>query len=638
MVPPDLDSDNALSVAIVGTGPRGLSVLERLLIRLSPGWAPRDVVIWAIDPVEHGPGRVWRTDQPGWLTMNATAGEVTVRSPDNDLLAGSTVTDAPSFADWTVEADGQRLGSDDYPERRQYGRYLRAIFDQLSAHAPAGVRVHRVRGVVTALHRGGGRQWLEVDHGTRRLRVDKVVLATGHADLEASDEDLKLRNHVDRHPGLRYIGQGLVTDLPLRAIAPGDPLAVRGLGLAFYDVLWSLTLGRGGRFRPSGNGALQYLPSGQEPVIYAGSRSGLPFLARARVTQPPQTSPNPVVLTPERLRALRATALATRGSPQLDFAAEVKPLLQHEMGIAYYGCAARLRSGQGAERRLTAAYRALLDDDHPVEQARVGQLLVRHGLGDLRRVRFEALARPFDQTAFSDAADFSSRLLGLLRRDVAESRRGTVVSPLKAALETLRTLRPALPSVVDFGGLLPASHRDFLTRWAPMSLVLSAGPPASHVEQVTALIEAGVLEIVGPQAQFSAGRADRGFTVESPAVPGSRRTARVMLDARVPTTDLRRDTAPLVRQLLAIGRIGEYVNTGPGDQERFATGGLAVTPTPSHVVDAEGRPDPDLYAIGVATEHTRWFTQVGTGRPGRDSPFCHDADGIALDVLAVLRA
>jgi len=58
-----------------------LSVLERLLIRLSPGWAPRDVVIWAIDPVEHGPGRVWRTDQPGWLTMNATAGEVTVRSP-----------------------------------------------------------------------------------------------------------------------------------------------------------------------------------------------------------------------------------------------------------------------------------------------------------------------------------------------------------------------------------------------------------------------------------------------------------------------------------------------------------------------------------------------------------------------------
>ncbi|HEX8761952.1 MAG TPA: hypothetical protein VF734_18705 [Pseudonocardiaceae bacterium] len=34
--------------------------------------------------------------------------------------------------------------------------------------------------------------------------------------------------------------------------------------------------------------------------------------------------------------------------------------------------------------------------------------------------------------------------------------------------------------------------------------------------------------------------------------------------------------------------------------------------------------------------HTRWFTQVGTGRPGRDSSFCRDTDGIALDVLTAL--
>jgi methylaspartate mutase epsilon subunit len=124
------------------------------------------------------------------------------------------------------------------------------------------------------------------------------------------------------------------------------------------------------------------------------------------------------------------------------------------------------------------------------------------------------------------------------------------------------------------------------------------------------------------------------FTVESPAVTGSRHPAETMLDARVPTTNLRRDRSPLVRQLLSEGVITEYVNAGPDGQQPFPTGGLAVTPTPCRVLDAKGRPDPDLYALGVATEHTRWFTQVGTGRPGHDSPFRREADAIARDVLA----
>lgn len=629
----DPEGDGVLSVAIVGSGPRGLSVLERLLIRLSARAPARPVVIWAIDPVEHGPGRVWRTDQPRWLTMNATAGEVTVLSPDDHLLPGRTR--AGSFAEWTAEGDVPPLEPADYPQRRHYGRYLRTVFDQLCVRVPAGVLVRPVRGVATALHRSGGRQWLDLDHG-RRLRVDKVVLATGHAELEASEGDRALRDHADRHAGLRHIGPGLVTDMPLAAIAPGSALAVRGLGLTFYDVLRSLTLGRGGRFERAGDGTLRYLPNGQEPIVYAGSRSGLPFLARARVAQPPQTAPSPVALTPERLAALRAAAFAARGSPQLDFAAEVEPLIWHEMDYVYYTCAARLRYGQQAGRRFATAYRGLLAREHPVSPEQVEQLLARHRLDDLPRIRFEALARPFDATAFAGAGHFRRQLAGLLRRDVAEARRGTVASPLKAALEALRALRPALPSVVDLGGLLPGAHRDFLTRWAPMSLVLSAGPPPSHVEQVAALLDAGVLEIAGPGARFCADRADRCFAVMSPAVPGSRRVADVLLDARVPTTDLRRDTSPLSRQLVADGRISEYVNTGPGGQDAFATGGLAVTATPSRVLDRVGRPDPDLYAIGVATEHTRWFTQVGTGRPGRDSPFCRDADGIACDVLAAV--
>jgi methylaspartate mutase epsilon subunit len=79
--------------------------------------------------------------------------------------------------------------------------------------------------------------------------------------------------------------------------------------------------------------------------------------------------------------------------------------------------------------------------------------------------------------------------------------------------------------------------------------------------------------------------------------------------------------------------ISEYVTTDPATGEHYHTGGLAVTGTPYRVIDAAGQPAEDIYAIGVVTQNTRWFTQVGTGRPGQDSPLCRDADAIALAIL-----
>src|SRR4051794_35788775 len=143
---PDPQAAGTWSVAIVGLGPRGLSVLERLLIRLSTRPTLCPVIIWAIEPCQHGPGRVWRTDQPWWLTMNATAGEATVRSPDNSILAADTSAAAPSFADWTARDQGPNLQSADYPERRRYGQYLQTAFDELCASAPVGARVQPVLG------------------------------------------------------------------------------------------------------------------------------------------------------------------------------------------------------------------------------------------------------------------------------------------------------------------------------------------------------------------------------------------------------------------------------------------------------------------------------------------------------------
>lgn len=106
----------SLSVALLGVGPRGLSVLERLLIRLRDEPPAGKVAIWAVDPVEHGSGRVWRTGQPAWLTTNATAAEVTVRSPDGFVSE-------PTFDDRRVPGRGVRR----VVRRRAAPRRVRAV-------------------------------------------------------------------------------------------------------------------------------------------------------------------------------------------------------------------------------------------------------------------------------------------------------------------------------------------------------------------------------------------------------------------------------------------------------------------------------------------------------------------------------
>ncbi|MEU8346179.1 FAD/NAD(P)-binding protein [Spirillospora sp. NPDC048832] len=571
-----------LDVALIGLGPRGLSVLERLLVRLHAAPPDGTVTIWAFDSVEHGAGRIWRTDQPSWLAANTSASEVSIHSSDSPLLPGNG--DHPhSMVDWAG------LEPHQYPSRPLYGRYLVQAFDELRASAPRGVLVRPILQEVTKLTRGAtGQLWVTTE--SLEVRIDKAVIATGHPRLEPTPEENALRAHADRHPGTRYIGPGLAAEMPLEEIPPGDIVAVRGLGLTFYDLARSMTIGRGGRFVNGHGDALRYVPSGQEPRLVAGSRSGLPFLARPALSRSPDAPSRPSVLTEERLRCARETAMAVRGSPQLDFATEIEPLIELEAS-AQYG---RLRGHVDSVLKL---------------------------------------ADPFGGMRFAGMGAFRRKLTRLLCNDVREAGKGILGSPEKAATETLRMIRPFLASVVDFGGLLPHSHDDFLSRFVPASFILSAGPPASHVAQLAALLEAGVVDVVGPEVRVRPEPGTGGFTIGSPRVQGSERLARTLVEARTPATDVSRDTAPLIRRLLADGMVSEHITTDPATGRSCRAGGLAVTPAPYHVIRADRVPDPDIHALGVVTDGARWFTQVGSGRPGQDSPFHRDADAIAASIL-----
>jgi hypothetical protein len=57
---------------------------------------------------------------------------------------------------------------------------------------------------------------------------------------------------------------------------------------------------------------------------------------------------------------------------------------------------------------------------------------------------------------------------------------------------------------------------------------------------------------------------------------------------------------------------------------------VAVGEAPFHPLDAAGRPDENLYVLGLPTEHVRWFMQVGVTPPG------HPDRGLGADAEAVV--
>ncbi|MFE5845345.1 FAD-binding protein, partial [Streptomyces niveus] len=480
------------------------------------------------------------------------------------------------------------------------------------------------------LHGGqpDGPQSVLLADGTRLDGLDAVVLAQGHLPVAGGPGERELADFARAH-ALTYVPPANPADTDLSAVRPGEAVALRGLGLNFFDHLTLFTLGRGGTYTRQGD-RLVYGPSGREPRLYAASRRGIPYHSRGRNQKGAHGRHIPQVLTPAELDRLRTAARLGGG---LDFGRDLWPLIAKEVETVYYTALLARRLGGPEADRFAARYLG------PAwGSAEESDLLDAYGIGPDDHWDWKYLSAPHADQGFRGPADHRDWLLGILRRDLAESAAGNVEGPLKAALDVLRDLRNEIRLVVDHGGLTGGSHRDDLERWyTPLNAFLSIGPPAERIEQMIALIEAGVLTVLGPGMRVSTdtdtGMSGGAFTVEAPAVPGSLTRVTTLVEARLPEPDLRRTTDPLLTDLLATGQCRPYAIADPR-LGAYETGGLAVTPRPYRLVDIEGRAHPRRFAYGVPTEAVHWATAAGV-RPGVNSVTLGDSDAIALAILAL---
>ncbi|WP_284753439.1 FAD/NAD(P)-binding protein [Arthrobacter sp. efr-133-R2A-120] len=657
-----------IRVGLIGAGPRGTSVLERLLAN----WAAtesqgRSLHIDVVDPYPAGPGHVWQPEQSRLYLMNTQSFYPTL-IPEDERLAPPL--GGGSFEQWRAEqrsvgghglsaeerAELAALASDDFPSRALYGRYLRSTLEELLDRVPAGVEIAFHRKNAVAVHplaggpaegdpdgspgqpAGGGFD-VELDDGAR-LTVDSLVLALGHLESRLNPEQRSFRE-VAGELGLLYVPPAAPADVDWALVPDGETVLVRGMGLNFFDVMGQLTEGRGGQFVPAEDGLqgkLKYVPSGREPKIIAASRRGTPYRAKAGLDGYYPKSVRLRYLTESAVERFAAAGI------QPGFDHDLWPLLHRDALWAYYSTlvVAEPVAVSDATEFLAALEDFLQPHAHATGrwENQVGELVSTH-VAASRRLDLLGLAAPLAGHSFASRKELDAAVVDYLDDDARRSALGEA-DPVKMAIGALHTGRAILKSAVADGGITDESWVGELRGWFESFVEgLASGPPALRAEQLAALARAGVVSFVGPDPRFSVDRSQRAFRAVSAWVHDDAAEARTLIEAMSPANRVGVSVSPLLRQLLADGLVRPKVMmTAEGTPVQ--TSGLDVQPHPYRLVGANGSVTPGMYALGLQLSSTQWGTAIAAeARPSDGRGYrsgqrtLRDADEIARDMLGL---
>ncbi|WP_234261170.1 FAD/NAD(P)-binding protein [Halomonas sp. MCCC 1A11062] len=601
-------------IAIVGMGPRGISVLEKLIKYIDEvSLDGQEVEIMMIDPGPCGEG-AHSSDQHEDLLINTVASQISIFGLDS-LVNGAH---GPSLTEWARQAGYRRIGnryrisnsgegdaiSDaDYLPRRLLGQYLGWAFEQMTCSLPERIQIRHIRRRVLDLRKIDDETFLlELDEGPQLL-ANYIVLATGHGTRSPTETDLKYQSFASTaeniNPSAAYYRSPYPTE-NLATIHERACVAIQGLGLTAYDVISSLTSARGGWFRETKE-RLEYIPSGNEPRILLVSRNCLPFAARGINQKGLTGSHQAAFFTLKSLDSLRHTAIVARGSPRLNFEHEVLPLIKLEMAYAY-----RLALQDG---KVDPA--EFVPSDEECEA-------------------IDRLLDPLAYEKFSSLEHFRDYFRRQVEEDLRHACLGNLTSPVKAAADVLRDTREALRAAVEFGGLTPSSHRVFVESFVPTANRISFGPPKQRNAELLALMDSGVLSVAGgPGNEIELDRERGQFCIVSRlGKEPARDYADVLISARLDVYSPLTDSSPLSNNLLASGIARPYLN---GD---YHPGGLDISQD-LKVIDSKGCVHDRLWAIGIPIEGPHFYTHA-LPRSSKASRFSLDAEQCALQIVEVL--
>lgn len=677
------------SIALVGAGPRGASLIERIGANLEVAALDGLALdLHVIDPAQSGPGRIWRTDQSRELCMNTLAHAVTLFTEPGSTVAGP-VRPGPTLYEWillvrrggTRPADQDRVDPelairvagipaahvaafdsfpvrdglaadyrdelartrpDSHPSRALYGEYLSWCYHRAVASLPAGVRVIRHRVPAVAIERAAnaeeGRDIVRLADGGR-VTADSVVIAAGWMPREETAAERALAAALSARPELTWVRPASPVEQELEGIVPGARAIVRGMGMGFFDTMALLTIGRGGRFveDPAAPGGLRYEPSGREPILHVASRRGVPFRAKTLYGSLP---PSPA----QRF----ALSIDWSAEPRpIDFDRRLWPLIVADAYLDYTATLRRTRPDAVAasSEELIAAVAGAVDGlareqaqraSEPVDlfaaPARIGEALAPFVPDPALRFDLAAEMRPVNR-GFESPDEFDAWVRRRVLEDLREAGLGRD-SALKAGLWSISAARGVAGAVGSLGGFDAESRASGYDLLIAIGGMVGSGPPAFRNRQLVALAERGLVRFIGPTARVAVD--ERGFVASSPAVAGSEVSAPALIDAWMHFHSLAETADPLARSLVVDGRARAFTvpaRRGP----RATTGAFDIDPATGLLIGADGSTDRSVHVAGIPVDEAVHGTIISP-MPGTDPPMLRETDRVARSAIRVATA
>lgn len=508
----ETEKDSFFDIGIVGAGPKGLYALEELLNcieseKSEDGWN----VFWWNDTEDFGCGPNYQVDQPDYLLINYCIGHVDAW----DRRRGNEKSRL-NLVDWIQKFKKvkEMVQPTDYASRALVGQYLQYVTMQVIASKPDNVRIHLIAKKVQNISLNSEKK-LIVQTEANEVQIDNLLLATGHCY-----NNIPLFGLKNKSIPVNYLTNAYPIE-KLSQIQVGKSVGIIGWGLTFIDVALQLTEGRGGRFDEEQN----YIPGGEEPVLYPFSRNQLPIMPRG-----PVYGQNTYTLyyLNEKWLAKMQTLQKQR---KIDFSTEIFPWLEKELQFAYYS--------------------TLLQTLDVVE---VENYIV--SLSETERFTYRDLLFPKIpqkdnlQKSYEDYLEFL----------ISEAEKGELKSPLMAAAAVWREASPFIAGIYQNGGFTGESQQYLDKGLFGAFCRTSYGPPIENMKKIKALIKAGIIQTCWEtEVRIINDDLENRFVLQSKEF---KQIVDYIVDARIARPNLSGNNADLYRNLWKNSLVEPFENEG----------------------------------------------------------------------------
>ncbi|WAC02174.1 FAD/NAD(P)-binding protein [Lacinutrix neustonica] len=241
-----------LTIAIIGSGPRGLSALENIFQSQANSSIKTSINVLLFEKTEQlGCGFIYRSNQPdsNWLNISERA----LTLAERPKIQGNAleIEAFPSYHQWTGKTKDDILNNNHevFPKRSEMGQYLRERYDSIaSALKPLGLltvinsEVHDIT--------SNEEDFTILTNTEEKHSADEVVLTIGHQNTKLSKQLETWANYAENHPGIKLF----TNPYPIKPILEVDfknvshRVGIRGFGLAMIDLVRAITTASGGVF------------------------------------------------------------------------------------------------------------------------------------------------------------------------------------------------------------------------------------------------------------------------------------------------------------------------------------------------------------------------------------------------------